>query len=132
VAADVRKLERVRTDGFGGHLFAVVFYTQFPHLDYPAGQWKDAARASHGRRQYLNQVGIARQHATLARHMPGPPTWPAEGPVLHPLRPPGPEVAAAMRRRSGPDFVTRATPWTLDVAGALRDAAVAAAAWRVP
>jgi hypothetical protein len=115
VAADREKLLDLRAIPTDDDLFVAVFFHQMPHYDYPK------------RSGYLRRCGIPAQFTELRRHFPGLPAWPTDGPRLHPLAAPSPDIAEILLKRWPPR-----PDWQLDLKAHLRDAAVGVAIWQIP
>jgi hypothetical protein len=73
--------ERAHTNAHG---FLIVFFTQLPNFHYPRGFWHGASKAATARA--CVKKGIDAQFRHLLGQLGVSPTWPAEGPLRHPLQ----------------------------------------------
>lgn len=82
VAADWAKLGDLRSEGFPGPLFLVVFFVEMPGRTY----FKERREVVHG--------GIVEQYRVLRRKLDVEPTWPSDGPAPHALKAPEATIAS--------------------------------------
>jgi len=107
----------------------VVFFLQFPCLDWPATRWYGKKTATRSRADQTVWGGIDRQFGELRRRLDAGPGWPGPGPYRHGLlRAVGRgTVGCAERWMDGAAAPT--TPLVFEPERHLRDAAVGVAIW---
>ena len=130
VAADWKKLERVRAEGFGGDLFVGVLFVQMPGFTWPAGRWYGNKRYA-ARSKYLVHCGIREQFHELSKHLTQSAAWPGPEPYIHALAAPQSDTMDAARKRFEAVFQPDSL-WHLDPAVHFAGAAVGAAVWQIP
>lgn len=132
VADDRDKLLAIRSEGFTGQLYQIVFFVQLPSFDCPVGEWYPPQwkRSSCPWRQYPGIRGIARQYQYLRQYLIEQPVWPSQPPSVHPLRHVSAETLNCMARRFAAVFHPDDKDWTFCPERHLADAAAGCAIWR--
>lgn len=130
VAHDRDKLLAIRREGFLGHLFQVVYFTQLPAFEYPAGDWYSPATVRYqARSDYAGFRRISEQYRYLRTFLPETPAWPSEAPAVHELSMPEGDVLECITRRFGTVFRPDDPSWAFSPVKHFADAAAGCAIW---
>ncbi len=129
VADDLKKLRKIRADGFKGHLFQVVFFTQLPFFERPGGTWMSSGNRSKAWKDFRVNSGIEAQYRYLRRFIVETPAWPADAPHVHTLVEFGAEMLTCMTRRYTENYKPDDRDWNFVAQRDLADAAAGFAIW---
>jgi hypothetical protein len=125
VSADIKKLECICGDRLG---FLIVFFTQLPHFDYPAGSWSHVGKFYEERRTDTNIVGIDKQYSHLRKLLP-PAAWPNGDLPFRRNLIASQSILDKIPLRYQSVFTPSRLGWNFDPDRHLRDAQVGVAIW---